>query len=88
MRRVLREQMMTLPSDENIPYRIGVPIGTRLIGLTRHNNAWQLWLAIKNKLDNPSEWEGTYLLCQDDGSVVRIQNDIDPEEIFHVKHAD
>ena len=88
MRRALREQMMTLPSDENIPYRIGVPIGTRLIGLTRHNNAWQLWLAIKNKLDNPSEWEGTYLLCHDDGSVVRIQNDIDPEEIFHVKPAD
>ena len=74
--------------EPNIPYRIGVPIGTRLIGLTRHNNAWQLWLAIKNKLDNPSEWEGTYLLCHDDGSVVRIQNDIDPEEIFHDKHAD
>lgn len=76
------------PKPNDPPYKIGIPPGTRLIGLTRHNNAWQLWLAVKNKADNPSEWVGTYLLCHDDGSVLRIQNDIEPEEVFHVKTSD
>ena len=75
-------------SEDSIPYLIGIPLGTRLSGLLRVKNGWQVWIAVKDKSVNPSQWQGTYLLCNDDGSVIRIQNDIDPEEIFHVKHAD
>ena len=78
--------MTTSLSD--IPYVIGIPLGTRLSGLQRVKNGWRIWMAVKDKSANPSAWEGTYLLCNDDGSVLRIQNDIDPEEIFHVKLAD
>lgn len=78
--------MTISPSDP--PYHIGIPPGTRLIGLLRVKEGWQLWLAVKNKLDNPSQWVGTYLQCNDDGSVLRVQNDIEPEDIFHVKLSD
>ena len=80
--------MMIPHSEDSIPYLIGIPLGTRLSGLLRVKDGWQVWIAVKDKSANPSQWQGTYLLCNDDGSVIRVQNDIDPEEIFHVKHSD
>lgn len=77
-----------MKAEKDIPYVIGIPQGTRLSGLLRVKDAWQVWIAVKDKSANPSQWQGTYLLCHDDGSVLRIQNDIEPEEIFHVKLAD
>lgn len=74
------------------PARIGIPPGTRLIGLTRtiyaQKPGWQLWIAIKNPPDNPSAWVGTFLFCCDDGQVLRVQNDGDIEDVWEIKPAD
>lgn len=77
---------MIFPSDP--PVRIGIPPGTRLVALLRVPDGWQCWLGIRNPQANPSSWEGTYLLLCDDGAVLRVQNDIEPEDIFHVKLSD
>lgn len=74
--------------SKHIPYRIGVPLGTRLVGLTRLTDAWQAWIAIRNTSDNPSRWRGTYLLLRDDGFVARITNDTDIDDVFVIKEKD
>lgn len=58
------------------PYKVGIPPGTRLVGLQRierdGKRGWAVWTAIGNSKHNPSDWYGTFLFCCDDGSVTRV----------------
>ena len=71
--------------------KVGIPLGTRLQGLVRvtdgNRAGWQLWIGLRNPLHNVSQWEGTYLLCLDDGSVTRVTEEDGNYTEFKVREA-
>ena len=73
-------------------YRIPVSVGTRLAGIIRvkegNRSHFQVWIAVKNRADNPERWQGTYFQCNDDGSVVRVLDDGHTYDEFVMKEPD
>ncbi len=62
---------------------IGIPSGTRLLRIIRHDTWWQLWIATKDYV------HGTYLACYDDGRVMNITlREGDGPDEFHVRPSD
>ena len=69
--------------------RIGLPIGTRLAALFRGRGCWHVWTAVRDQSLPYSQWQGTYLSLQDDGSIDRVTiYDDGHEDIIHVKGSD
>ena len=65
--------------------RLGLPLGTRLEMITRHENgSFRVWTAIKNKQVPPNQYLGTYLELRVDGSVWQCTIRPDGEEEWQV----
>lgn len=62
---------------------VGVPVGTRLQRVIRHENGWQLWVATRDFV------HGTYYLLGNDGSMVSITvREDEGDEIITVRPSD
>lgn len=72
-------------------YKVGIPLGTKLIGLERDTVAgeWHIWISVKNVIAPLSKWEGTRLVLRADGSIDRITDEPDGSEyIMTIKGPD
>ena len=65
------------------PINIGIPVGTRLQRIVRHEHWWQVWIATNDFI------HGTFLQLHDDGTIYNVTERVNEgPEIFEVKPQD
>ena len=61
----------------------GVPVGTRLLRIIRHDNSWQLWVATRDFK------YGTYYMLNGDGSMQMVTTRVDEgDDITYSRPSD
>ena len=68
------------------PTAIGIPIGTTLRHIRRHQTFWCLWIGIKDMQAPYHEWIGRYLRLDDNGDMwsVTVRED-HSEDMMRIK---
>lgn len=69
---------------------IGIPLGTRLHAVVLHGGCVHVWIALKSRAKDYSQWQGTYLNIEPNGRVTRVTRDdaYTCDDEFVVKEAD